>query len=387
MKRITSHAFAWLVLAAGAAAQTPQVIGLGTVAAPQSGRGGSGSYTAANYAYDDGSSEYVHKIWGGPGLWGVACWINGFTTVAASDAITQIDVAFGSALYPNNMPQFGAACNVGVWSDPDQDGNPTDGVLLHQQAGVVTVLGDALQSFALTSPVVVSGRFFIGAWMACAPTTPQGGGNGEYPAAIDTGSGPNGNSWITGSGGSAVAPAFFDPTNLASPSQLPMTAPITQGVYLLRGVGSELPVAYCNAKMNSLGCVPTIGWLGMPSASAGSGFTISAGNVLNNKNGLLFYGVTGQVALPFQGGTLCVKSPIKRTPSVNSGGNPPPNDCSGVFSLDMNFYAVGGLGGAPLPALTVPGTVVDCQWWGRDPGFPAPNNTTLSDALEYVIGN
>ena len=143
---------------------------------------------------------------------------------------------------------------------------------------------------------------------------------------------------------------------------------------------------YCTAKTNSLACVPAIAATGTPSATAGSGFVVSATNIMNNKNGLLFYGITGQAALPFQGGTLCVKSPIKRTPSVNSGGNPPPNDCSGVFSLDMNLYAVGGLGGTPLPELTVPGTVVDCQWWGRDPGFPAPNNTTLSDGLEYVVG-
>jgi len=144
---------------------------------------------------------------------------------------------------------------------------------------------------------------------------------------------------------------------------------------------------YCTAKTNSLGCVPTIAATGVPSATAGSGFIVSASDVLNNKNGLLFYGVNGPSALPYQGGTLCVKSQIRRTPSVNSGGNPPPNDCSGVFSIDMNLFAAGGLGGTPLPALSVPGTVVNCQWWGRDPGFPAPNNTTLSDALEYVVGS
>jgi hypothetical protein len=153
--------------------------------------------------------------------------------------------------------------------------------------------------------------------------------------------------------------------------------------YVPAGGGSTV---YCTAKTNSLSCTPTIGSVGTPSATSGSGFVVSASNTINNKSGLLFYGVNGQSAMAFQGGTLCVKSPIKRTPGTNSGGNPPPNDCSGVFSVDMNLFAAGGLGGTPLPALSVPGSVVDCQFWGRDPGFVAPNNTTLSDGLEYTVG-
>ncbi len=146
-----------------------------------------------------------------------------------------------------------------------------------------------------------------------------------------------------------------------------------------------LPVTYCTAKVNSLGCLPAIAYSGTPSANAGSGFVVSTANVRNNKSGLLFYSVAGRRAEPFQGGTLCVRSPIKRSPQFNAGGSPTGQDCTGVFTIDMNAFAVGALGGLPLPALRVPGTVVDCQWWGRDPGYSPPYNTTLSDALEYTI--
>jgi hypothetical protein len=146
------------------------------------------------------------------------------------------------------------------------------------------------------------------------------------------------------------------------------------------------PTNYCTAKITANSCAPSISWTGTASATAGSGFLVKGTNFINNKSCLLFYGVSGQGATPFQGGFLCVKSPIKRTPGTNTFGNPPPNDCSGVPGIDMNLFAVGGGGGTPLAALTVPGTVVDCQWWGRDPGFVAPNNTQLSNGLEYTVG-
>jgi len=132
---------------------------------------------------------------------------------------------------------------------------------------------------------------------------------------------------------------------------------------------------YCTAKVNSLGCTPAIGFSGVPSASAGSGFTIGATNILAAKFGLLFYSKTGANNSAFQGGFLCAKAPLVRTPVMNSGGS---TGCTGSFQMDFNAYIASGAD----PAL-VSGQQFWAQWWYRDPA--SPSTTGLTDALTATI--
>ncbi len=137
---------------------------------------------------------------------------------------------------------------------------------------------------------------------------------------------------------------------------------------------------YCTAKVNSQGCTPAIGWSGEPALSqlATTPFEIHATNVVNQKNGLLFYSTDGRRAAPFQGGVLCVAAPLRRTPFRSSAGSPTGADCTGVLSLDFSPW----LTRANDPTLEL-GLIVDAQWWYRDPA--SPSTTGLSNAIELEI--
>lgn len=135
--------------------------------------------------------------------------------------------------------------------------------------------------------------------------------------------------------------------------------------------------SYCSSKLNSQGCLPLISSTGSASMTPSQGFDIHANDVLNNKNGILFYGLADN-SVPFQGGTLCVMPPLSRTPVQDSAGNPPPNDCSGSFTFDMNALIQGGSD----PSLTI-GTRVFAQYWSRDP--QSPSQTSLSNGIDFLI--
>ncbi len=75
---------------------------------------------------------------------------------------------------------------------------------------------------------------------------------------------------------------------------------------------------------------------------------------------------------------MCVRLPLRRTVVLNSGGNPPPNDCSGTFAFDFNAWIQGG-----FDPLLLPGVLVFAQTWSRDPA--SASTTSLTDAVMFAI--
>ena len=160
----------------------------------------------------------------------------------------------------------------------------------------------------------------------------------------------------------------------------------TNGTYDIWARDEGLPAAmsYCTAGTTTNGCTPAISWAGTPSATSGSGFTITVNAVEGQKQGILFYGIdnTGFTPQPWGMSTslLCVKPPTQRTPSQNSGGTI--NQCNGVFAIDWNAFIAANSGALGNPFTT--GQTVFAQAWFRDP--PSPKSTMLSNALQFAVG-
>jgi hypothetical protein len=135
--------------------------------------------------------------------------------------------------------------------------------------------------------------------------------------------------------------------------------------------------AFCQPKLGSLGCAPTCSWSGLGSPTASSGFDIRVNDVISGTWGSLYYGIGQQAALPFGGGTLCIRGSLRKAGPVWSGGSPWAT-CDGVWSVDFNEWMATHVA---IPA----GTTVRAQWLGRDPGFAPPANWQMSNALEFVL--
>jgi len=137
----------------------------------------------------------------------------------------------------------------------------------------------------------------------------------------------------------------------------------------------SVPTTYGQAKINSEGCTPAVSWSGTPSLSLADDFHVKAANLLNNRAGMFFWGFTS-ANVPFGGGTRLVGLPLVRTTGQSTGGSATGSDCSGKLDFHFSQAYMQQMG-------VVAGATIYGQFYHRDPGFAAPNNLALSNAIEF----
>ncbi len=304
------------------------------------------------YAYDDGKREAGFTLLQA----GEIAWLQRFNAYGGSDVISAVWSSFGDL--------NGTAATAYVWEDPDDDGLPDDAVLLASASTSIAFAGtDTMIRIPLTTPVAVSGKFFVGVSVPVPA-------NISMPE-VDDSEFPNW-SWIAANTGGP-----FDASCLScntSPPQL-LHAAFVEGTFLLRAEGTDgLIAVYCSARPPGWAwCYPKMKTSGSPSFT-GSGLAIEAHEVAGNRFGLLFWGAS-QARIPFHGSLKCVANPVSRTPVQDSGnsGLPP---CPGVFSFDWTAAYMTAKGISP-------GDAIQAQYWFREPA--SPGTTGFSEALSFVV--
>ena len=116
--------------------------------------------------------------------------------------------------------------------------------------------------------------------------------------------------------------------------------------------------SYCNAKLNSLNCLPAISSGGEPHvAGPTDNFFLSAHNLRSTQIGLFLWSDSA-ASLPFYGGTLCLGAPVRRTSAQNSGGPGGLPDCSGTYSFHFSKAYMASKS-------IVAGMLLHGQFWSR----------------------
>jgi hypothetical protein len=160
-------------------------------------------------------------------------------------------------------------------------------------------------------------------------------------------------------------------------------AGVTRSVVLTSGVNPA--TNYCTAGFSASGCQAALSACGTPSATATGGFAVIASSVEGSKDGQFYFGTSGpQFNNSWGNGTSfqCILPPIMRGGVVVSGGTN--GLCDGLAMQDLNAYWCPT--GCPAP-MKNPGvdTVVQVQFWYRDPNSTSNQSTSLSDALEFTM--
>ena len=122
---------------------------------------------------DDGSSEDALGFTAG----GELAWIQRFGGVGSTN-VSSIQVSWGTPAFPGGGPGNGSAVKVLLYDDPNDDGDPTDAVLIQQVNTVIANYDTDTFNTIPVTPVSLNGIFFAGASQIHAA--------GQFVAPMDT---------------------------------------------------------------------------------------------------------------------------------------------------------------------------------------------------------
>jgi hypothetical protein len=154
------------------------------------------AHAAITYANDDGSIDLFH----GPTTSQSTIFINQFEVTGGQNIVQSVEAFLEST-------GGSLAVTAGIWSDPNQDGDPTDALLLGTSAPTVAIGAAAFEPFSLLAPVNVGPngtKFFVGIFWQDQNIIPLLLGSDSLG-----GVGPVGQSWL------AQYPGAADPNDLS----------------------------------------------------------------------------------------------------------------------------------------------------------------------------
>lgn len=212
---------------------------------------------------DLGASQ---STWGRSGG-GASCWMKTFGAIGETTVLSRMSVVYGAVPENGFAPPNGTPATIAVWEDPNDDGNPSDAVLLRTQASAVDFIDtDVFNVTNLIPPVTVRGKYFVGVAVPHAA--------GQRPAAYEVTTQPTTPSWVVGS-----ATGSIDLANLSANTNPPSTF---GNAFLLRAGCNPATgdYSYCHSAASGYSC-PLLG-VGCSNGLPGHGCANSA-----NPNGAM----------------------------------------------------------------------------------------------------
>lgn len=343
---------------------------------------GAPSQGPANFAY--GAAFVFQRDWGGPGNWGQVKRLKASDKTFGAYFATSVAISGDTILVGAPGHSHFAVRDGGVYVfQRDQGGvdnwgavveiHPKDNALHHEFGEAVAIEGGRA---AASSPHNLLGAAYV--FERDLGGTNNWGERSQY---------------VPSSGG-----GFFDRygTSLAiSEDDLLVGMPrhslngtgqwiADPGVAFVYSTATQQFQNYCNAGISFSGCQAALAASGFSSASASSGFSLLASTIQGDSSSLFFISTSGRSAGAWGNGTSfqCMNPPIMRAGKLDMSGSP--HSCDGARALDLNAWWCPTGPGAPLNPGA--GALVQAQLWYRDPLSTSNQTTSLSDALEFVVG-